>query len=460
MRRLLWEEWHEIRWYALALIVGPWVLLSLSASADFGYRHTYLLGGWQWDVHALTLVFIIWGATRMCQEFGVNTMSARWLPTSPWCVWAARIVPGLMAALILPIWVSSTAHVRVHPFDIQGATSQTCTIMAYFVAGYTLAFAMGMLMSSAVAVVLSSLGLLVMPQVLLYRLPTLYFMFSRSGDRGYGSALAMADVAIMALIVSVVVWKRGRNSSVQVRWRQAAVLGPISLVLLFVLTPLAVLCVVDYQNSGVLLSDPSLMLKVLLGGHDSMGVQWSPYVSPSVARGAIAYTFVSSSGVDEMRVRTRHRERIAVKADFAAPLAWLPDGNLLVGAGKSGRSEKVLEWNGRTGSTTALEEFPASADMRDEPPIADTVPSADGSKIALLVYPYRGEGLDLWVVDRAARRARLIHPGLNIRYGADYQMQLRWRGSIIVFTGSDQKLWSVSSDGSRPPTVVGPTGGG
>jgi hypothetical protein len=307
--------------------------------------------------------------------------------------------------------------------------------------GYLAAFAIGMLASSAVAVILAwgctvagSMGLLTM----VFLKP----VYTATDDVYIGAA---------ALVISIVVWAFGRNRSISVKWILAAVSGCVTLI------------VISCTGFVVMWTLSAVNGRIIVPGGSGFGHKFSkpifqssdPLCAVCIGKDGIAYRKSLRGDISaQVRVRTPNSDRLVVKASYAAPMAWLPDGDLLVGMSEFGRTMKLLEWDHLTGRTRMLAEFATSADHADQAPILAAVPNGDGSKIAILVLPNRDAGVDLWVFNRRTDRVRLIRPALDIDAYPSSKQRIVWRSDTIVFRAGIDTYCSIHSDGSHIAPVT------
>ncbi|MCX6377489.1 MAG: hypothetical protein NTU88_15885, partial [Armatimonadetes bacterium] len=205
MIRLLWKEWHELKWYLIALALGPW-LFTLLWSSKLGYGGS---GIWSFDVQILMLVLAFWGGTRMPGEMRPTRFGVQWLPVRPWKVWLVKFAPGFIVAVLLPLWIHVVALSRVHPITYGHYYGHYWTPfryiadnLAYALSVYTCTFAVSMFASSVVAILCAYVGAVMVPGILLNG-PT-YFGIRESAIQPLLSGIALA--------VGFGVWTKGRGA--------------------------------------------------------------------------------------------------------------------------------------------------------------------------------------------------------------------------------------------------------
>jgi hypothetical protein len=436
--RLLWKEWHELKWYLIALALGPW-LLGLVPSSKLGYDWN---GIWSLDVQVLMLVLAFWAGTRMPGEMRPTRFGVGWLPIRPWKVWLVKFAPGFLVAVLLPLWIHVVAFARVHPIRLgehETALMHVAGSLAYALSLYTCAFAVSMFASSVVAILCAYVGAVILPGILLSG-PT-YFGIRESAIQPLLSGIALA--------VGFGVWTKGRGAGIG-RKSGVMVIAAFSGLLLGVLV-LALIGIVRYGS-----------VQALRGELDKAAQYWAmsrhtdqPYEIggarelPSPDGRALAYArsfYAKRPRGDksarkyrggEVRIRDWRGDVAVLKRSWASPAAWLPDGKLLVVIGREGHPISISEWDPPSGGLRLLARMPG---------IACVAPDRAGDKIAVLTSPRRGYGLDLWILDRHSRRLKLLRPGLGVYPWEDDAV--RWDGDRLVFYRGLRALWSIRADGS------------
>lgn len=438
MIRLLWKEWHELKWYLIALALGPW-LLGLLPSSKLGYAGS---GIWSLDVQILMLVLAFWGGTRMPGEMRPTRFGVGWLPVRPWKVWLVKFAPGFIVAVLLPLWIHVVAFARVHPIRLgehETALMHVAGSLAYALSVYTCTFAVSMFASSVVAILCGYVGAVILPGIL-FSGPT-YFGIRENAIQPLLSGIALA--------VGFGVWTKGRGAGIG-RKSGVMVIAAFSGLLLGVLV-LALIGIVRYGS-----------VQALRGELDKAAQYWAmsrhtdrPYemgarklLSPDGRALAHVRSFYGKRPRGdksarkyrggEVRIRDWRGDVAILKRSWAAPAAWLPDGKLLVVIGREGHPMSISEWDPSTGGVRPLARMAG---------IACVTPDRAGDKIAVLTSPRRGNGLDLWMLDRHSRRLKLLRPGLSV--GAWGQDAPRWDGDRLVFYRYLRfGYWSIRADGS------------
>jgi hypothetical protein len=364
----------------------------------------------------------------------------RWLPVPAWQVFAAKFLPGLAAAILLPLLMHTIAlhqvpadatlqiHFRVideaHPHTIHfvhvlAAHFVLVLNLIYSLTGYILAFTIGMLASSSVAViatVMTSLGIYIFVQGLYP---------GNQGSFFAGSLLEtlVTCVGITVLIVMTAQWGFARNRSMGAKRVQSAIVGLIALASVLWIGKVPLVSVDQSPKSDVVL------------------LQGSPSGDVCVGKDVVAYRVALWPGYpDEVRVQTRSADRLVVRAAQAKPLSWFPNGDLLVETSGRVQGIEILKWDRNTGHTVLLIRLPTHAHGHYAAPSAVAL-GGDGTKIAYTLSPYGGSGLDLWVADTITHRAKILGAGI-----ADGP--LAWRGDVIVFSRNWQEYWSIRPDGT------------
>jgi len=441
MIRLLWKEWHELKWYLIALALGPW-LLGLLPSSKLGYDRS---GIWSLDVLLLLLILAFWAGTRMPGEMRATRFGVGWLPIKRWKVWLVKFGPGFLVAALFPLWIHLVALYRVHPIrygENETALMHVADNLAYALSLYTCTFAVSMFASSVVAILCAYVAAIyVVPAILL------------SGPIYAGVRESAIQVLLsgVALTVSFGVWTKGRSAG-PVRKTGVTVVSAFSGLALGVL----VLAFVGIISAGSFRAFRVELYKVAeywAMSHHRDGSYHVPGTRelPSPDGRAFAYVCVfydvETRGsrtaytyrTGEIRIRDFRGTVAVLKQAWASPAAWLPDGSLLVVTGnKEGRPIALSEWDPRTGRLVHLARLPR---------IAFVIPDSTGDKIAVLASPRRGGGDDLWVLDRQSRRTKLLRPGLNMTWSG--QSPPRWNGDRLIFYRNFRSgYWSIRADGA------------
>ena len=436
MRRLLWKEWHEIRWYLIGLVLGPW-LLSLRTSTYFPQGRSYVLNSTSGKVAILLLIMVFWGATRLSGENRAGRLTIRNLPVNQWTVLAAKFLPGFIVACLMPLWIHAVVVLRFHPdFFAPGFQPATCIWENFLtmVCAYLVSFALSTCTSTAVAVI-AAIGILMFGSQSLGNY--------RNVDVGQ-AFFAMASLfAIPMLRIKAGIAGAGRKAAI----------GVIS-VLLTIPIFLGLFYIYFIANWPRPNPDLSVFWATLTGRYDYFYpsypelADWGQPVA-SADRMFLAYAYASRRDVRNYR---KGRMAIALKVwDFrhsrsllevndSVPIAWLPDGSLLLLTYGTTNAD-LIEWNQSTGDREELLSYPCSPKRC---PIMRVLPSPDGSKIALFITPRRSQGIDLWMLDRRSGKMKLVRPGL----GSWGDRDAAWEGDRLVFRRNYDEYWSMKSDGS------------
>lgn len=472
MLRLLWKEWHEVKWYLIGLIAGPW-LLTLWPSSNLGYTYGY--GVEAWDVQVLMLILAFWAATRMPGEMKANRLTARSLPVDPWLLGAVKFLPGLAVAILLPYWIHLVAAVRV-PEAWAFASSQSWhtptetfdEITWLSLSLYTVSFAVSMLASSMAAVLVAWLAVVIGAPIAAYHLVAYICMYVHIECHDFlqvaDDELARGVLSGAALIAAAAVWAKVGTSGARRKWEVAAISAALALpiVMLAACLCLAVTMGNTWYIKPVVMSQIERYRERKLLSEDD--IVWHPHLV-SKDRKLIAYVDIvtrrqrekcprdrrSLHPMDYVRVRDARGTRTVMCRVHAAPMAWLPDDNLLLVAGRSNKYLDLIEWNRESGRITPLASFPKRT------PILTVVPRNDGAKIALFTVPLSGTGIDLWMLDRKTRKLKLLRPGLGMSTWDD--VRAGWLGDRLIFQKWSSKYWSIRSDGSDLRPVFEPGSG-
>ena len=435
MRRLLWKEWHEIRWYLIGLVLGPW-LLSLRTSTYFPQGRSYVLNSTSGKVAILLLIMVFWGATRLSGENRAGWLTIRNLPVNQWTILAAKFLPGFIVACLMPLWIHAVVILRFNPtFFAPGFQPATCIWENFLtmVCAYLVSFALSTCTSTAVAVI-AAIGILMFGSQSLGNY--------RNVDVGQ-AFFAMASLfAIPMLRIKAGIAGAGRKAAI----------GVIS-VLLTIPIFLGLFYIYFIANWPRPNPDLSVFWATLTGRYDYFYPsypelsEWNQPVA-SADRMLLAYAYaVRPDAANKRKGRMpfglkvwdfRHG-RTLLEVNDSVPIAWLPEGSLLFLTYGMSQAD-LIEWNSRTQARRQLVSYPCTPRYC---PIMKILPSPDGRKIALFIAPRWVQGADLWMLDRASRKLELIRPGLA--YWDDNQA---WDGDRLVFRRNYNEYWSMKSDGS------------
>jgi len=436
MGRLLWKELHEVKWYLIGLVLGPW-LLTLWPSSTLGYSTKS--GRTGWDVPILLLILTFWAATRMPGEMRLNRLTVRSLPIGAWRIWAVKFLPGFIMVILLPLWIHLVAEMRVHPTYSQWDTPAKHITESFVGAAslYTVTFAASLLASSMTAVLAGWFVVFGCVEVI-------------RGYTGYAieESYVRVMLALIGLFVMLGIWTKARSGGIRRKVAVAAISAALA-PLVGLAALLSYWAIVGGGPRGI-----EYGLAVLRDRPRSN--RWQPYqvsgwlstyphyiVSPDGK--SIAYRIRIS--IIHLRVWDSRADKMVMERKDAAPAAWLPDGNLLfVTCGSKKETMDLLEWDRVSGGVSKLASFPRSADQSYSPAMQRVVPSGDGNKVALFVSPRRGSGVDLWVLDRKSHALKLLRPGLS----ADWWngVEAAWDGDRLVFRRG-ATYWSIRWDGSN-----------
>ena len=404
MRRLLWKEWHELRWYVIAMVFIPWVVLSPVFAGDI-HRDLFAV-----DVQMLMLVLLFWGASRMREDMQTH------FPVSRLQMLAVKLLPGLVMAVLFPYWIRFVAVSKGLMLD-----NEPLTWLAYAVSLYMVSFAFS-LFASTIASVLAAWFTIFSGGPIFETLARNYDYSYRSSDKAiiylWLAGTAFLTITGMCLIV--------RHNDAR---RRAAI------ILIFLALALPTMLIIRNGHRE----------EVPLAPYDSSYAD-NARILASPDRRMFAYA-ESNSYLDEVKIRDAHGVRTILKRNGAAPTAWLSDGNLLIIATDTGLDTQFLEWNHKSGVLSYLIRFSNNKESRqfDMPSIYRAIPSPDGAKIALVTESETGYGDDLWMLDRRSRKLKLAHPGMYVDW--DGNEGFSWDGDRLVFNRGD-RYWSIRSDGS------------
>jgi hypothetical protein len=440
MKRLLWKEWQEVKWYLAILLVGPWAFAA-SGVCTLGFLRITQVGSRSWtdqtwlDIAVLFAVIALWGATRIENGHRTHGFGLDWLPAKPWTVWAVKFLPGLMASILFPAGVLLAAHTLFHPeygarhIPRVDAWDLTRLYLAVSIAAYCVSFAAATLLSTAASLVTTA----VLVFIGFYTDLALFLEHHESWTLGHS---ALSQMTLIAMTVSLVVWASNRRSEPKKRWITATVTTFI-------------LC-------GILVLGFHRDVGRVFGGHDQEA-SYNPSETPrslvDPVNTAEAYRVVTSMPKHqekyELRVRTTTADVPVARANYVAPYAWVSNGNLIFGTTEDYKTMSLREWDRYSGKVTLLTRVESQIQWNGLRPIKRVIPNQDGTKAAMLILPYEGDASDLWVLDLKTHESRLICPGVSphwdqVRPGQDNPAV--WRGDNIIFYRSGE-FWSIRSDG-------------
>lgn len=417
MKRLFWKEWHELRWYLLACAVVPLVVLGLFE--DYSQR-----GLFSAEVQMLMLILLFWGASRMREYAQSNRFTIHSLPESRLQVLAVKFLPGLIMAVLFTCWIRSAVLVKG-----LGLEDEPMDWLAYAVSLYMVSFAFS-LFASTIASVLASWFVVWGGGAILQSLTH----YGLRDDITHWSLAAAAFFTIMGICLIV------RHADL--RRRVAVVL--ISMMLAF---PTGLIIENGARMDAISCDLTNIFAHPKEPDRPFDGSYADNAVRILVSQDRNSFAYAEGRGtVDEVKIRDAHGVRTILKRNAAAPMAWLPDGNLLIVASDTALDTQLLEWNHKSGVLSYLVRFPNNNENRrfDMPSIERAIPSPDGTKIALIKENEK-RGYDLWMLDRRSRKLKLAHPGMSVDWYGNGGFS--WDGDRLVFKRGS-RFWSIRSDGS------------
>ena len=437
MRRLLWKEWHEIRWYFLGLLAGPWLLTLWRPS--YISRNAYYLDSGSPRTQLLLLILMFWGATRLSGENRAGRLTIRNLPVNQWTVLAVKFLPGFIVACLMPLWIHAVVMLRFHPTIPtwgypEGSFPYSAYILANFWAmmcAYLVSFALSTCTSTAVAVI-AGFGILTFGGQFLGEYQNV--------------EVGRAFFAMASLFAIPMLWIRAGIAGTK---RKAAI-GVVSVVLTI---PIFVGLFYWYFTATWHRPhpDPAIFWATVTGRYDYF---YSTYPELSDWNDPVASAdhalLAHASKVRSHRYGPGVRLPIVLKVwDFrhhksllelndSVPIAWQPDGSLLLLTYGANQAD-LIELNSRTHARRELLSYPCGS---KHCPISNILPSPSGRWIALFIVPRHVRGPDLWILDTRSRKLKLIRPGLDVWWD-----NKAWEGDRLLYAkGSD--YWSINPDGS------------
>lgn len=456
MKRLLWKEWHEVRWYLLGLIVCPWVFaLHINIENDKHYIDSTDLGMW-----ALLLILGVWAATRTSSEgLEKNSLTTHSLPVKPGTVWAARFLPGLLAAVSVPFFVHVACKIHFHSIlkgvdwtSIHGIPVPVPFIdnLMLCIAMYSVAFLVSMMASTMVAIIIG-LGV-VYPGCLFVE----EYLNVTHGFSSLNQLYAL--LATMACFGSIGLSLRNPSDGLAVKLRTTGFSFIFGLATIFVLT--SVVCIVVARSPSGMQGELRY-LKSLVKSADVEETSdlWNisrPVTDYDGRR--IAYNGVIKRGEKhhdmDVRVVDEHGDRSILRRKCASPLAWVQGHYLLIAASDSGRDVQLLRWHSRTGDVQILTTFEMSTSPSKS--IPRVVPNSDGTFVAMLIMPVRGSYSDLWMFDSNTGLCRMVKPSIYSSWydGFGYFEFARWLDGKFLYKGSDGGIWEINPDGTEFKRII------
>jgi len=426
--RLLWKEWHELRWYLIGLALGPWLFVLLLSSKLGYYRGGGIYSG---DLMILMLILAFWAGTRMPGEMRATRFGVGWLPIKRWRVWLVKFGPGFLIAALFPLWIHVVALYRVHPIQYdenETALMHVAANLAYALSLYTCTFAVSMFASSVVAIMCG------------YALT-----FIAPGFLPYAGILYQTLFSGIALAVGFGVWTKSRGAGA-VRRAGVAVIAAVPGTALGVLA-LAVAGIISSGSVHAFRSNLNAVVLWRLAHILSRGPSYDIWnigqALPSPDGRNLAYVHWLRDGHNyrgrDIRVRNSQVDIAVLRRSLASPVAWLPDGRLVVAAHGNEWDVDLFEWDPGTDKLERRASLPR---------IIGVFPDPAGKKIAILASPRHSSGMDLWVLDRRSRRLKLLRPGLSVH---DWWKDdaVRWDGDRLIFYRSFRSAyWSIRADGA------------
>ena len=435
MPRLLWKEFHELKWYLAALLLLPWAItlwavLQMKASA----KDAYDLCFW-----VCTLPLAVWASTRFGKDMAhPNHLSVQWLPVNRWIGFASKFVPGLLVAALGPAWMRFVVIV------CSGDSVPWSPIMPAAASSiYAVTFAVSIFLPSLPAALVGVVLDMIACGWTLKHLPSYI-----PQQVGVG---ALAGIATAA---SLGVWARPASFGFGPRASGAARGIAVGLVPVLCLTIL-----VSARYAGGLDEFRTLRTQHAAQRKSAEEAMEShfylmppPLVSPDGR--SFAYVVIHEASPYD-RTTTMIADiangRIAVPGETAAPAAWLRDGDLLVFTGTTGSGVQLRRFCRRENRLILLASFPPCAgDRYWMRPILAVSPDPSSDRVALLVMPPSGGLPDLWVVDSQEGHPKLIRRSLDVKSPTD---SIAWHdGQIVIARQSN--YWRIPPDGSWPLRVT------
>lgn len=435
MRRLLWKELHEAKWYLLGLLVLPWAV-SLWCSTQKGIvpNEAYALCFW-----LCTLPIAFLASTRVQKDMQPDQLSADWLPVNRWVDLLAKFAPGMVVVVLVPTWLRFVVRVCVgDPMVLDHLMTATASSF------YTFTFAVSMFLPSLPAVLVGVVVDLVACDWSIKALPS------------YVPREIVTDaLAAIAATACIGVWVRPERSSIK---RRAS--GALTGIAIGLVPVLGIGFLVSVHSAGGLKEFRALRSQYLVQRksekeHRSSRPYQSPFAQVSMDGRSIASVIVSPgdpNGSTQLVIADVGGGRTIVPGSTASPAAWLRNGDLLVFTGTSGTGVHLSRFDRHAKRLVWLATFPPCEGHKR--PIISVVPDPSSYNVALVVMPPNFGLPDLWVVDARTRSLRLIRRSIRIEQSSDY---IAWNdGSIVMERQSD--YWRMPLDGSRPVYITGAQG--
>lgn len=428
MRRLLWKEWHEIRWYFLGLLVGPWMLTLWPPHFTEQMGTNYVLDSHSERIQILLLIAMFWGATRLSGENRPGRLSVRTLPISQSAVLMVKLVPGLIVSCLLPLWIHVAVTSQLLPIYQYGLTPLYYISENFWLllSGYLVSFALSTFCSSVVAVLISWL---------------LVFFSTTFVTYGSVDEFLRAFLALAGLFLGSAIWLKGAN----VGTKRRVGIGVVAVLIAF---PIFISGLYMYSK-GTARTPFRLALASVLRRHrsESPGVLFG-HSPDSLSPDGRFLMYTSKDWVLNKHrggwyvvtlkvLDFQHRKTLLEQKD-ARPITWLPDGKLLIAALEKDNF-MLSEWDPDTGKRRIMLRYPCDS---EQCPITRIWPRPDGRKIALVISSKRA-GSDLWMLDRTSGELALLWPGVP-----HWLADVAWDGDRFIFEKVYNQYWSIQSDGS------------
>lgn len=438
MRRLLWKEWHELRWYLIGFLFGPWL------AAWWGNR---LNNGTPQSVSdplfwAMTILLSFVAATRLSKDVRAEYMSVQWLPVNRWAVWLTKFIPGFIVAVLLPLWIRwvVTVVADANPALVGMRIDQGSDGIEVSTAVYACVFAASMFLPSLAAVLV---GIFAACTIAGYMSDLLAILLSANA--------CFAAQAVVATAVSVGAWRRPAGAGARSRASSAGVAALLGLI-----PALGLGFLIAVHESGglqVFARNYDLYRATQLSWYTTSGRPWNVSAADDIVSADGKYVahmaelWTRPGTRNRLEITDAHGHHVEVPDPTAVPAAWLPNGRFLVCTGSMGREMILNEFDPRTNRLTPLASFPPPKRGKSYAPIEGVFPEPSGNRVALVVSPRVGIGSDIWVLDMHTKALRILLPGVS------FSDDLVWDGDdLVVLRMGD--YWRIPSDGSAPRRVT------
>lgn len=420
MKRLLWKEWNEVKWYLLLLAAGPFVVAMVTLITDGFDGHLFNgsiseLAGFIFTI--FILIIYIWAASRIENGFRSNGFGLDWLPVDSWKVWAVKFLPGFIVAALFPLWMRlSISEITGAYFASDFTTGVTVDYMQYMLVAYTVSFTLAMLfpfaLSVVVAVAVTFASLILLPSP-----------WDRTPSPIWENTI-FVQIIVVAIAVSIALWFKYLRTDA----RKKKIAAVIVAVAVYALVGMTSYLKVYYSLMQGIAKRPT---------HEVLKFDASdPLINTKQA--SIAYAPKKKKGLN---IYINGRTTTLVQADYALPLAWLPDGNLVFATIDSSRLKvNISEWNRKSEKMALLAALPAPQRTGTFSVMGKAIFNADGSRGAVFITPPDGGGsLDLWMLDLTHGGARLVYPGTCRGWQGTNGA---WNGDRLIFMRNGA-YWSI-----------------